>query len=151
MQLVEPVRLLLGAAGNELRRKELTKGRVLLSPAMAREGQHRRALFPFRGGSSALRPADAIAAVQNQMRHSLRMAHGIADRYRASLRDAEQGEAFETGGIHHGFEIADECLKRDFFDFTVREAVAACVVANKRVVARQFAIEMPRTVLSRER
>src|SRR5271169_3431247 len=109
---------------------------------MAHEGHHRRALFPFRGGSSALRPADAIAAMQNQMRHSFRMAHGIGDRYRASLRDAEQGEAFETGGFHHGFEIADECLERNLFDFTVREAVAACVVANERVVARQFAIEM---------
>ena len=64
------------------------------------------------------------------------MAHGIPDRYRASLRDAEQVEAFETGGIDHGFEIADECLERNLLDFSVREAVAACVIANQRVVAR---------------
>src|SRR5271154_612019 len=77
------------------------------------------------------------------MRDPLGMAHGIGDRHRASLRDAEQREAFEAGSVYDGFEIADKGLRRDIFDVAVRETVAACVVADQRVVARQLAIEVP--------
>src|SRR5271157_1790555 len=77
------------------------------------------------------------------MRDALGMAHGIGDRYRASLRDAEQCEAFEAGSVHDGFEVADERLERNTFDVAVRETVAARVVADQRVVARQLAIEVP--------
>ena len=62
--------------------------------------------------------------------------------HRASLRDAEQREAFEAGGVDDGFEVADERLQRDIFD--VRRSgrpFAARVVADQRVVARQLAVE----------
>ena len=71
------------------------------------------------------------------------MSYGIGDRHRASLRDAEQSEAVEAGSVHDGFEVADEGLQRDIFDVAIRETVAACVVADQRVVARQLAIEVP--------
>src|ERR1700677_3877888 len=77
------------------------------------------------------------------MRDTLGMAHRIGDRYRASLRDTEQREAFEAGSVHDGFEVADKGLQRNIFDIAIRETVAACVVADQRVVARQLAIEVP--------
>ncbi len=54
----------------------------------------------------------------------------------ASLRDAEQCEAFETGGVNDGFEIADERLYGIFFNIAVRQAVAARVVADQSVWSR---------------
>src|SRR5277367_879902 len=77
------------------------------------------------------------------MRDALGMAHRIGDRHRASLRDAEQREAFEAGSVYDGFEVADERLQRNIFDVAVRETVAACVVADQRAIARQLAIEVP--------
>src|ERR1700728_2277801 len=71
------------------------------------------------------------------------MANRVGDRRRASLRDAEQREAFKPGGLHDGFQVAHGRLERNVFDIAVREAVAACVVADQRVVPRQLAIKMP--------
>jgi len=71
------------------------------------------------------------------------MAHRIRNRYRTSLRDAEQREAFEAGAVHHRFEIADERLERNLFDIAVRQAVAARIVADQGMVARQLAIKVP--------
>ena len=34
------------------------------------------------------------------------MANRVADRHSASLRDAEQREAFKPGGLHDGFQVA---------------------------------------------
>ena len=73
------------------------------------------------------------------MRDALGMAHRIGDRHRASLRDAEQREAFEAGSVHDGFEVADERLERNLIDVAVRETVVACVIADQRVIARQLA------------
>ena len=49
----------------------------------------------------------------------------------------------EAGSVHDGFEVADERLERNLIDVAVRETVAACVVADQRVIARQLAIEVP--------
>src|SRR5437868_6609957 len=77
------------------------------------------------------------------MRDAFRMANRIGDRYRASLRNAKQGETLETCRIDNGFEIADESFERNLLDLPIREAVSASVVADQRVVARQLAIKMP--------
>src|SRR5271156_4358516 len=77
------------------------------------------------------------------MRDTLGMAHRIGDRYRASLRDTEKREAFQAGSDHDGFEGANNGPQKNIFDIAIRETVAACVVADQRVVARQLAIEVP--------
>src|ERR1700761_3093908 len=71
------------------------------------------------------------------------MPHRIADRDGATLADAEQRETLDAGGVDDGFEIVDEMLERNVRHVAVRQAVAARVVADQRVIARQFAIEMP--------
>src|SRR5215467_5126728 len=95
--------------------------------------------------SAALRapgPADRIAAVQNQVRDALRMANRIADGDAAALRDPEQGEAFDRGGVRDRFQVTDEGLVGEVLDLPVRQPVAASVVADERVVSGQLAVEM---------
>src|SRR5215471_21377418 len=133
-QLIEPVGLLLGRVWHELRRPKLAERWGLLAPAEAHQAQHRRALLLFRGPPRTFRPTDRVPAEQDQMGDALRMAHRVADRYRTSLRDAEEGEALESRGIHNGLQIADKRLERNLFNVAVRQAVAACVVADQRMV-----------------
>ena len=88
------------------------------------------------------------------MRDALGMAHRIGDRHCASLRDAEQREAFDAGSVHDGFEVADERLERNVLRRRdPREPLPRAIVADQRVIARQLAIEVPpdRTLRNRTR
>ncbi len=77
------------------------------------------------------------------MGHAFGVAYGIGDRYRATLRDAEQREALDAGGIDDGFQVAHEGLEGTLLDLAVGKAVAAGVVADQRMIPRELAIEMP--------
>ena len=143
LQLVEPVGLLLGAIGNELRGEELAERRIFLPPAETHQGEHRVGGLLLGLRSCPLVQTHGIAAEQDQARHPLGMPDRITDGDGAALADAEQDEAVEAGGVDHGFEIVHETLERDVRHVAVRQAVAARVVADQRVIARQFAIEMP--------
>lgn len=69
------------------------------------------------------------------------MAHRVRYRHGASLRNAEQRDAFEPSSIDHRLEIAHENLVRNLFDLAIRKAIAVRVIADQRVIPRQFAIE----------
>ena len=56
---------------------------------------------------AALRPAFRVAAVQHQLRHTLRMTHGVLDAGRAALRQAEQREAVEIRRGDDRLEVGD--------------------------------------------
>ena len=85
---------------------------------------------PFRPLTGRASPNRSEAAQQDQMADALRMAHCIGDRYSASLRDAEQCEAFEARSFYHGFEVAYIRIERNVSDFTIRQAVTTRVVAD---------------------
>jgi len=135
--------LLLGPSGDELRGEELAKRSIFLPPAEPHEGQHGGGLLLLGLGSHTFAPAQRIAAVKDQMGHAFGVAYGIGDRYRATLRDAEQREALDAGGIDDGFQVAHEGLEGTLLDLAVGKAVAAGVVADQRMIPRELAIEMP--------
>ena len=124
------------ASGNVRGREELPEHGVVLTPSLAHEGGQRFA----RGdlvGAAALAPALHIAAVKNEAGDALGMSHGVGDRHRAALRHAEQREALEPARIDDALQVGDHRLEGKVGHVPVRQAVAALVVANKRVPLRQ--------------
>src|SRR5215472_1810623 len=69
------------------------------------------------------------------------MTHRVGYRHGTALRNAEKRKALEPGSIDYGLEIADENLERNLFDLAIGKAIAARVIADQRVIARQVAIE----------
>jgi hypothetical protein len=49
------------------------------------------------------------------------MPDRIGDRDCATLRDAEQREPFDAGGVDHRFEVVYELLERNFLNIAVRQ------------------------------
>ena len=69
------------------------------------------------------------------MAHALRMTHGIFDGHRRALRDAQQRELLEPGGVRDAFEIRDLLVERELFVGPVGQPAAADVVAIQAVFA----------------
>ena len=72
-------------------------------------------------------------AEQHEVADALGMARGVGDRDRAALRDAEQREPVELGGVDDGLEIRDQDVERGVGRVAVRQAAAARVVAMEAV------------------
>src|SRR5215813_7625858 len=67
LQLVEPVGLLLGAVGDEMRGEELTEGRVLVAPAQTHQRYHCRVRLLLRGGTRTPVPAEGHATIEDEV------------------------------------------------------------------------------------
>jgi hypothetical protein len=52
-------------------------------------------------------------AIDDQMGHAFGMAARIGNGNRATLREADQDESFETGAIDHCFQILDRAFERN--------------------------------------
>src|SRR6185312_7206353 len=90
-ELVERMLLLNRAFGNELRRKELPMTLLVATPTLAHEGAGKiEALLLLVRIAFAVQEPAGIAAIDDQLRHPLRMARSICDRNRGGLRDADQ-------------------------------------------------------------
>ena len=61
----------------------------------------------------------------------------ILDRYGASLRDADEGEAIDVCGLHDRFEVGHLRGKGQIGHVPVREAAATGVVADETMSARE--------------
>ena len=46
------------------------------------------------------------------MAHALGVSDGVLDRGRPAAGDAEQSEALESRGVHHGSQVADVGVER---------------------------------------
>src|SRR5580658_1985684 len=76
------------------------------------------------------------------MAHSLGMAYSISNCYWSSLRDAHQGKAIDTGCSDNCLQVLHPLLKRHFFYVSLRETIAAFVVANQPMMFRQLSEPM---------
>src|SRR5580693_2553532 len=90
LQFVKPVSLLLGASRNELLGEKLTKRRILLAPAEAHQGEHRRVLLLLGGRPGPPRPADRVTSEEDKMRDTVGVTYRVGDRNRTPLGNAEQ-------------------------------------------------------------
>ena len=86
------------------------------------------------GRRIALRPAAREAAEDDEMTDALRVTHGVFDGHRGALRQAQQGELLEPGGIGDLFEVGHLVLERHLVVGPVGETAAADVVAIQAVV-----------------
>ena len=147
LQFVEPLHLLVRAAGHEQRGEHWRKAGFSLAPAAAHQRQQRLGLFDASAAAPRLRrPREA--AVEDELADALGMPHRIGDRERAALRDAEQREALEPRRVDHAFEIAHEGLERDVVDVPVGQAVAARVIADQPVLGGERVQQWLQTGLS---
>ena len=100
-------------------------GRVVVLPALVNAHTHLELSY-LRG---QVPPAGRVSSDQYQARDPLGMAHGIFDRYRASLRNPQEWKALQAQFVGNRFEILNECIEAQIGDFPVRQATAALVVA----------------------
>jgi hypothetical protein len=47
------------------------------------------------------------------------------------------GTVFDASGVNDGFQVVHERLERNFLDLSIRQAVAACVVSDQRMIPRE--------------
>jgi len=117
--------------------KNWQKGRVLLAPAELGQLDQHLGFFALRRRRVALQATAREAAVQDQVADALGVTHGVGDRDRCALRDAEQRKALEPGGIDHRLEVGDPGVERERGDGPVRQAAAARIVANEGAAGRK--------------
>lgn len=129
LQVVEPLRLLGRGLGHEARRPELAERGVLPFPPLSHEGDD--GLCPF-ARHRVVAPGHAahVPAVEQEVRDALRMPHRIGHAHGATLGDAEQGKAVETGRVHDGLEVGHEGLERDVGRVPIGQPVPPLVVAD---------------------
>src|SRR5262245_17880811 len=70
------------------------------------------------------------------------MSRGISDGNGTALRDTQKGEPINASGFDHRLEIPHPCVERECLDLPVGHAIAASVIADQCVVARQPANDM---------
>ena len=68
------------------------------------------------------------------MTDALRVPHGVFNGHRGALRDAQQGELLQPGGVGDLFEVGHLVLERHFVVSPVGEPAATDVVAIQAVV-----------------
>ena len=133
LQLVEPLHLLGGGVRHEGRGEELAERGIPAPPALAHQRLERRYLPVGRRGA-LLAPAARVAAVEDEMGQALGVAHGVRDRYGATLRDAEQRKPLHAARLDRALEVVDEGFEREVPHVPVGQAVAARIVADEPVV-----------------
>ena len=99
-------------------------------------------LAPRRGGITH-EPAAGVGRVQDQAGDALGVARGVHDREGPALRDTEEVELREPGGVDHGLQVPHPRLERDVLDIPIREAAAALVVPDHRVPLAQSLEPVP--------
>ena len=77
-------------------------------------------------------------AQKDQPAHPLRVARRVGDRDCAALRDAEQRELVELGGVDHRLQIGDQQVERRVSGLAVRQPAAARVVAMEAIARAQL-------------
>jgi hypothetical protein len=65
------------------------------------------------------------------------MSNNIGDRYSTALRDTEKWESVQTACISDALQIGNHGGKGQVIGIPIGEAVAALVVSNQRVHARE--------------
>src|SRR4029079_2023800 len=100
---------------------ELPVGFVIAAPPVADQGAGKlNPLFLFLNVVAPIGAA-AIATEQDEVAYPLRVSRRICDGLGPALRQTEQDELVEAGGIHHGAEVVHEMGKARFDILALRQ------------------------------
>src|SRR2546425_5835389 len=137
VQVIEPLPLLLRSVRHVLGCPELPKSGIILAPSQLY--QHVLSLASFDVfGYSAFGPTSGVGAIENEMRHFLRMTNRVSDSDRATLGNPQDGKTIQTQGVHDRLEVLDECFEGKVFDVPIREPVSSLVVSNQKMISGKF-------------
>ena len=84
-----------------------------------------------------LSPTFCVSAIEDQMRYAIGVPDGVGDRYRTALRDTQQREPVQTVCVSNALQIANHGGKGQITGIPIRQAVAALIVSNERIVFRE--------------
>jgi len=112
LQLVEALHLLGRALGNEQRSEHLPVGGRVLAPAGAHQRYGGLAFLQI-AFVSAKPPALRIAAIEDELRHPLGVAHRELHGHRAALADGEQRKALDARGVDDRLQVGDQRFEGD--------------------------------------
>src|SRR6266545_3467726 len=108
--------LLLRCVGHEKCRPQLPESGIILAPTELREGQVSMASLNLFRRRSAPGPASCISAIQDEMRHLLRMPNRIGNSHRTTLGNPQNGKAVQADSVYDGLHILNQRLERKVFD-----------------------------------
>src|SRR3954469_12782297 len=110
-ELVEPLELLGGPARKEQHGERPPERDVPRSPSDADQRLEELGLLALRGVPEGA--AAGVSAVEDETAHAVGVAYRVGDRDCRPLRDPEQGEPVDAGGVHNGLEVRHRALERE--------------------------------------
>jgi hypothetical protein len=136
LQLVERLDLLLRRVRQQPAREDLAERCVVLPPADARERDARGVLLAPR--RPAPQPAAHVGAAEDDLLDALGVTARILDGDGPALREREQRELIQAGGVDHRFQVGHERVQVELARIGIRQPAAALVVAKDREAAAQL-------------
>src|SRR5437879_4894256 len=70
------------------------------------------------------------------------MTNCVCDSDSAALGNSEQGKTIYAGGLDHRLEVLHPRFEREIGDLPIRKTVAALVISDKSVIARELGQHM---------